>query len=80
MIEPRERSEPNPSPGLALERSRAARVRNFAELGASITAETAWLLSEAFGSTPRFWSNLQTNYDLATNRPERHVKRLKRAS
>ena len=45
-----------------------------------ITAETAWLLSEALGSSPQFWINLQSNYDLATHRPERHVPKFKRAS
>ncbi|MBW4549585.1 MAG: HigA family addiction module antidote protein [Aphanocapsa sp. GSE-SYN-MK-11-07L] len=35
-----------------------------------ITPETAWLLSQAFNTTPQFWMNLQTNYDLALNRPK----------
>jgi addiction module HigA family antidote len=35
-----------------------------------ITADTAWLLSQAFNTTPQFWMNLQTNYDLALNRPK----------
>lgn len=30
----------------------------------SITAEMAWLLGSALGTTPRFWLNLQTDYDL----------------
>ncbi len=42
-----------------------------------ITPETAWLLSQAFGTSPEFWINLQTNYDLARTRPkERHIKSL----
>ena len=42
-----------------------------------ITPETAWLLSQAFGTSPEFWINLQTNYDLARTRPiERHIKLL----
>ena len=41
-----------------------------------ITAETAWLLSGAFGTTPGFWINLQTSYDLATRRPDRLVEPL----
>ena len=45
-----------------------------------VSAESAWLLSEAFGTSPQFWINLQTNYDLATHRPERHVAKIKRAS
>lgn len=42
-----------------------------------ITPQTAWLLSQAFGTTPEFWVNLQTNYDLAATRPETAVPRLK---
>ena len=44
-----------------------------------ITPETAWLLSQAFGTTPQLWINLQTNYDLAMNKPERKVRKLKMA-
>ena len=29
-----------------------------------ITPETAILLARAFGTSPQFWMNLQTNYDL----------------
>ena len=35
-----------------------------------ITPETAWLLSQALNTTPHFWMNLQTNYDLALSRPK----------
>ena len=45
-----------------------------------VSAETAWLLAEAFGNSPQFWINLQANYDLATNRPAHHVSKIKRAS
>jgi len=44
-----------------------------------ITPETAWLLSQAFGTTPQLWINLQSNYDLAQNKPDRKVRQLKRA-
>jgi addiction module HigA family antidote len=40
-----------------------------------ITPETAWLFSQAFGTTPQLWINLQTNYDLAQNKPDRTVLR-----
>ena len=30
-----------------------------------VTPETAWLLSQALGTTPQFWMNLQASYDLA---------------
>lgn len=38
-----------------------------------ISTETAWLLSEAFETTPEFWLNLQLVYDLTSNRPTRTV-------
>ncbi|WP_069790947.1 HigA family addiction module antitoxin [Cyanobacterium sp. IPPAS B-1200] len=41
-----------------------------------ITPETAWLLSQAFNTTPQFWMNLQTNYDLAVNKPKERKKAL----
>jgi addiction module HigA family antidote len=45
-----------------------------------ITPETAWLFSQAFGTSPEFWINLQTNYDLARTRPkERSIKLLQPA-
>ena len=45
-----------------------------------ITPETAWLLSQAFGTTPEFWLNLQAGYDLALHRPRGSVRRLRKAS
>ena len=45
-----------------------------------VTPATAWLLSQAFETTPQFWLNLQTSYDLAVNRPAKKVRRLRRAS
>lgn len=41
-----------------------------------ITPETAWLFSQALGTTPQFWMNLQNNYDLTRTRPGRSVVRL----
>lgn len=41
-----------------------------------VTPETAWLLAQALGTTPEFWSNLQTAHDLAKNRPAHAVRRL----
>ncbi len=35
-----------------------------------ITPKIAWLLAQAFNTTPQFWMNLQTNYDLAVNKPK----------
>ena len=41
-----------------------------------ISPETAWLLSQAFGTTPQFWLNLQMNYDLALRKPDRTIELL----
>ena len=41
-----------------------------------VTPETAWLLSQALGTTPELWLNLQRNHDLAKNRPEKEIPRL----
>jgi len=43
-----------------------------------VTPETAWLLSQALGTTPQFWVNLQTNHDLAASRPRKTVRKLRR--
>ncbi len=52
------------------------RVNEIVRGKRGVTAETAWLLSGAFGTTPDFWINLQTSYDLATRRPDRQVEPL----
>ncbi len=41
-----------------------------------VTPETAWLLSDALRTTPEFWLNLQSVYDLSVNRPDHHVQPL----
>jgi antitoxin HigA-1 len=41
-----------------------------------VSPTTSWLLSQAFGTTPEFWLNLQINHDLSVNRPRRQVPRL----
>lgn len=60
-------------------RASIQRVNELINGKRSVTAETAWLLSEAFGTTPQFWINLQTRYDLATSRPAYHVKPIRQA-
>ena len=45
----------------------------------SVTPETAWRLAQAFGTTPEFWINLQTTYDLVVHQPKNHIPRLQRA-
>ena len=52
------------------------RVNELVNGERGVTPETAWLLAGAFGTSPEFWTNLQTAYDLARARPSRPVKRL----
>ena len=55
------------------------RVNEIVRGKRGITPETAWLLAGAFETTPNFWINLQTHYDLATRRPDRQVEPLRPA-
>ena len=41
-----------------------------------VTPETAWLLSQALGTTPQFWMNLQDTFELTSKRPGRSIERL----
>jgi addiction module HigA family antidote len=41
-----------------------------------ITPETVWLLAQALNTTPEFWINLQSAYDLARCRPAQAVEHL----
>ncbi len=45
-----------------------------------VTPDTAWLLSQALGTTPDFWMNLQAAHDLVACRPSRKIKRILPAS
>jgi addiction module HigA family antidote len=56
------------------------RVNEIVKGKRGISADTAWLLAGALGTTPEFWLNLQANYDLAVSRPGHQVQKLKRAS
>jgi len=42
-----------------------------------VTPETAWLLSQAFDTTPEFWIGLQTNHDLVLSRPSKVIPSLR---
>lgn len=44
------------------------RISNIVGGKRSITADTALRLSRYFGTTPQFWLNLQTEYDLRVAR------------
>ena len=52
------------------------RVNEIVRGKRGVTPETAWLLSQALGTTPEFWLNLQTAHDLARVRPHVQVEPL----
>lgn len=52
------------------------RVNEIVSGKRGITPETAWLFASAFGTTPEFWVNVQSAYDLARSRPRRPITRL----
>jgi addiction module HigA family antidote len=58
---------------------RVQRVNEIVRGKRGITPETAWLFADAFGTTPEFWMNLQTQYDLARARPEKKLPRIRSA-
>ena len=41
-----------------------------------VTTTTAWLLAQAFNTTPEFWMRLQINYDLARSKPMKMIEKL----
>lgn len=55
----------------------AQRINEIVRGKRGVTPETAWLLAQAFGTTPEFWINLQTYHDLAASRPKRTVRKLR---
>ena len=55
------------------------RVNELVRGKRGVTAETAWLLAQAFDTTPDFWMNLQAAHDLARTRPERVIPPLRSA-
>ena len=54
------------------------RVNEIVNGKRGITSETAWLFSQAFGTTPEFWLHLQTQYDLSKHYPKKQIKRILR--
>ena len=54
------------------------RINELIRAKRGVSPDTAWLLSQALDTTPQFWVNLQTNFDLATNRPKKSVRKLRR--
>lgn len=56
------------------------RVNELVRGKRGVTPETAWLLAQAFKTTPEYWLNLQAAHDLARSRPAVPVEPLKAAS
>jgi addiction module HigA family antidote len=54
------------------------RINELVKGKRGVTPDTAWKLAAAFRTTPEFWINLQTNYDLAKARPPKLPKALVR--
>ena len=52
------------------------RVNEIVNGRRSITPQTAWLLSGALGTSPQFWMNLQSTYDLVHHPADHKAKRL----
>ena len=42
-----------------------------------VTAQTAWLLSQALGTSAEFWMNAQSAYDLTRHRPEKRLRAIR---
>ncbi len=55
------------------------RINELVKGKRGVTPETAWLLSQAFGTTPEFWINLQTAHDLVRARPKHRVRSLRKS-
>jgi len=56
------------------------RVNEIVRGKRGITPETAWLFSQALGTTPQFWLNLQNAYDLTNHRPSQTIDPLVKAA
>lgn len=54
------------------------RVNEIVRGKRGITAETAWLFAQAFGTSPEFWLNLQAQHDLVACKPQRKVPRIRK--
>ncbi|MEA1950724.1 MAG: HigA family addiction module antitoxin [Planctomycetota bacterium] len=42
----------------------------------ALSAETAWLLAQAFGTSPQFWLNAQSLYELSLARAEGRIREI----
>jgi addiction module HigA family antidote len=53
------------------------RVNEIVKGKRGVSADTAWLFSMAFGTTPELWLNLQANHDLARTKPKNRIKPIR---
>jgi addiction module HigA family antidote len=58
----------------------AQRINELCSGKRGVTAETAWLLGQALGTTPEFWMNVQVAHDLTKSRPSKKLAPIKSAS
>jgi addiction module HigA family antidote len=56
------------------------RVNELVRGKRGVTPDTAWLLSKAFSTSPEFWLNLQSIYDLSQTRPHRPIRPMRKVS
>jgi antitoxin HigA-1 len=52
------------------------RVNEIIKGKRGVTPETAWLFSQALGTSPEFWLNLQAAHDLAKTHPRTRIARV----
>jgi len=45
-----------------------------------VSAETAWLFAQAFGTSPEFWMKLQARHELVARKPKRKIPRMRRSA
>ena len=53
------------------------RINELVKGKRGVTPETAWLLAQAFETTPEFWMNLQAARDLARARPGTRTRAIR---
>lgn len=58
----------------------AQRINEIVRGKRGVSPDTAWLLSEAFNTSPEFWLNLQAAHDLSRHKPKRHIEPMLKAS
>jgi addiction module HigA family antidote len=43
-----------------------------------VSSDSAWLFAQSLGTSPEFWINLQSSYDLARTRPTKRIRPVRR--